>query len=363
MKKLYRNIIVLFIASCFSALIFVEEQASAQTKNTANSTSPSKAKKSPTANAKPTPNSTSVGKKPDITPTATSLQIIVTATAVSIRQQPSARSNRLMTVKLGKILLVIEKNGAAYRVQYAQGKSGWISAAYAKDFQFANRDEIYREIADRYSKNKALDFAVALEVAEFLRIAQASAGTFELQADLSLKRLRVLGSALKTIPSGKSETFPYKSFLKANEKEVVYSEPSGEWYVRSDLFWELHGNFIKLPTAEEIAWEAARNPMPGECEGYINCNLYQLRATDAEYLNFYPNGKYSKKALQSINNLLDISVAAMNNKALYTPLTDVGERAEFNRFLTELRAIISKVPHFEKSRALQQISQLGEGYK
>ncbi len=252
MKKSHRNFLVLVIASYFLTFGLVGEQASAQTKNTAKPAPTPKAKKSPTANAKPAPK-----------PTATA-QIIVTATAVTIRQLPAARSNRLTIVKLGKILPVAEKNAGSYLVQYAEGKSGWISAAYAKDFDAANREKIYREIADKYSKNKKLDFATAVEVAEFLKVAPAFVRSNESQADLKIKRLRILATALKAIPVGKGGQFPYKNFLRASEKEVVYSEPSGEWYVRSDLFWELRSKYNELPIAEEIAWEAAKNPIPGE---------------------------------------------------------------------------------------------------
>jgi hypothetical protein len=168
---------------------------------------------------------------------------------------------------------------------------------------------------------------------------------------------------MKAVPFGKSEQSPYKTFLRAHDKEVVYSEPSGEWYVRSDLFWELHNKFTELPIAEEIAWEAAKNPIPGECEGYINCYLYLLRATDGEYLNFYPSGKYSKKALSNITNLLEPMIADLNAKTVYTPPSDISDRAEFNRFLTELRTIISKMPDVDKAKTLRQINQLGEGYK
>ncbi len=206
MKKLYRNIIVLVVAICFSAAGFIGEKTSAQTKTAAKSTPTPKSKKSPTAAAKatpkPTPNtktaatpkatktpvkstSTTNAKispvksdkpstktaanskpanvkpsttakpspKPTSKPTATE-QIIVTATASRIRQQPKANSAELSLVKLGKTLPVSEKNAAWYRVEYATGKSGWISKTFVKDYETDRRDEIYREIADKYSKSK-----------------------------------------------------------------------------------------------------------------------------------------------------------------------------------------------------------------
>jgi hypothetical protein len=48
---------------------------------------------------------------------------------------------------------------------------------------------------------------------------------------------------------------------------------------------------------------------------------------------------------------------------MYSGPSDISDRAEFNKYLTELRAIISKSPFTEKSRPLQQIKQLGEAYR
>lgn len=396
MRNLYRNSVVLWFAGCFLAFNLIGETAAdAQTRQSiAKTPTPTPTKKKSSTNAKtttkPTPKSSPVKKtaktsvktkstntqkdKSDSTSKTTtdpkptpkpipSGQIIVAAAVSRIRQQPKLNSPQLTVVKLGRTLPVYEKTATWYQVEYANGKIGWISKTLIKDFDSADRDGIYRDIADKYVKNKSLDLATASEVLEFLREAQALVKKDALKADFGLKRLRVLSATLKTIPVGKSEQNPYKNFIKANEKEIVYSDPSGEWLVRSDLFWELHGKYVASAVAEDIAWAAAQNPIPGECEGYVNCNLYQIRATDGEYLNFYPNGKYSKNALKNITDLLAVMVADVNNKAVFTPPSDISDRAEFNRFLTELRTIISKMPDVEKAKTLKQITQLGEGYK
>lgn len=419
MKNTYRDIIILVFAICFSAFNFHGAEVTAQARNSVKPIPAPTVKKSPTPIAKTTPKLTpkvklkalpktaatakkttkapikstsattaktapikndksnklptdsktvKINPKPSITskPTAkptTAPQVIVTATSVKIRQKPATSSTQLTAAKLGVILPVAEKNVAWYRVEYADGRSGWISKTLVKDFDAAKREQIYRELGNRYGANKKLDFAAASEAANFLKTAKEEVKASETQAVLTLAWLRVLTAALHTIPFGKGALNPYKAFLKTNEKDVVYSEPSGEWYVRSDVFWELHGKFVEFAVAEEIAWAAAQNPLPGECEGYINCYLYLLRQTDGEYLNFYPSGKYSKQALQNITSLLEPIASDASEKKVYAAPSDISDRAEFNRFLTELRAIISKVPDIEKNKPLQQINQVGEGYK
>ena len=374
MEKLYRIIIVLSIAICFAG--FAGDKTGAQPKTAVRTTptpKPPATRKPAKDSVKPTSKTTaanSTAKRDERsaktaanfnpTPVAAE-QIIVAATASQIRQQPKNKSAQLSLVKLGKLLPVSEKNAAWYRVEYAEGKSGWISKTIVKDYEIERRDDIYREITDKYFKGKPLDFATAAEVSDFLRTARVLVKADSLKADLSLRRLRVLTAALKAIPFGKGEQFPYTNFLKANEKDVVYSEPSAEWLVRSEVYWELRNKYTALPIAEEIAWEAAQNPIPGECEGDVNCQLYVLRATDGEYLNLYPNGKYSKKALSNITDLLEPIVADLNGKSVYTLPNDISDRAEFNRFLTELRAIISRMSDAAKTKTLQQINQLDEG--
>lgn len=362
MKKLYRSSVISTLALTFLVFNFIVERAASQARGSSDKPT-QKAKSTPkmTADAKTKPNpKPAAATKPD---SKTGEQIIVTGTNVIVRKEASTKSTRLSTVKLGKILPVIKRGSSFYQVEYEAGKDGWIATTYTRDYDADKRDALYREIGDKQLKTAKIDFTTAPETTEFLRTAAAMVKTDEARADLGYKRLRFIAAALKAIPSGKGEKPPYKPFIRANEKDIVYSEPSAEWYVRAESLWELRGKFAALPIAEEIAWTAVNTPIPGECEGYINCYLYNIRAADGEYLNLYPNGKYAQKSLTNIANYLEPFVADIKDKTVYTPPTDISDRAEFNRFLTELRMIISKVPNIEKNKILKQINDLGEGYK
>ena len=358
MKKSYRSLIITALAIYFLGFNLVAQKANAENRGSAVPTPTPKSKQSPTKNTKAGVSKTQ--PKSDLKPNG---QVMIAAPNVTVRREASAKSERLAVVRLGKILPVVKKSAAFYRVEYENGKSGWIATNFTRDFSADKREKLYREIGDKYLKAKTFDYANAAEITDFLRTAQALVKTDEARADLSFKRLLLIAAALKAIPNGKGERFPYKNFIKANEKDIVYSDPSAEWYVRAGSLWALHGKYTALPAAEESAWTAARTTIPGECEGYINCYLYNIRATDGEYLNFYPNGKYTQKALTNISNYLAPFVADIKEKKVYAPPTDISDRAEFNRFLTELRTIISKVPNIEKNKILKQINDLGEGYK
>lgn len=292
-----------------------------------------------------------------------SSQIIVSATSARVRREPNANADTISVVEFGKILAVSDENAAWSKVRISGGQSGWISKSIVADFDDARRADIYRTILGKYFKDNKLDFAAASQIFDFLKTASPRVKTDDDKADLSFKRLTALKAVLGAIPFGKSGQNPYKDFLAANEKEVVYSEPSAEWLVRSNVVWELHGQYKDLPVGEEIAWLGAQNRLPGECEGYVNCYLYLLRVTSGEYLNFYAGGKYGKEALSNIDEVLEPITADLKNKSIYNAATDISDRAEFNRLLTELRTIISKVPHVEKTQTLKLINQIGEGFR
>jgi hypothetical protein len=173
-------------------------------------------------------------------------------------------------------------------------------------------------------------------------------------------RLKTLQAALAKIPMEKQEKEPHKSFLRKNENDITYSEPSGQWYLRSDRFWELLDKNSSLPIAEDIAWTAAQNPIPGECEGYINCYVYIVTVTDGRYLSYYPNGKHSKQALSAIVERLEPLAA---DDSQYDGPTEVSDRAELQKTLAELRNQISGSNNDDKAKALAFIAKLETKHK
>lgn len=329
----------------------------------------SQTKPTPKPTAKPTP-------KPPIKPTATSppkavatptpkpkKQIIVSVASGRVRSEPNTQSETLKFADIGTVFTVISDKNNWSKIEVSDDKEGWISNTITTKYDDANRGKIYQEIAEKYLKQKNLDIKTARELLKFIPKAADEARTYEIGGDLRLKRLFVLRAALDSIPPDKSDKSPYKEFLKDNEEEVVYSEPAGRWYIRSDVFWELRSRYSEHKVGDEIAWQAALNPILGECEGYINCHIYALRATVGEYLNFYSNGKYSKEALNNLTNLLAPITADAKVRQVYYSPNDTSDRAEFNRLLTELRAIVAKLVYIEKNKTLAQIETIAEGYR
>lgn len=359
-----------------------KSKASATAKNSKSSNNSSSTKEKNVASKKPAEKKSNIKTERSVKPTVekpietakinysktskseNAPQIIVSVTSARVRTDPALSAATVAFAKLGSLYPVLEQTERWYKVRLTDSdKIGWISMEVADGFDKTRREAIYENLLKKYYKEDDKDFHTSAEVFEFLTRARDEATDEKQKADLCYKRYVALRSALKAIPAGKSEENPYKDFLKAHDEEIVYSEPSAEWLVRANLLWELHGSYQKLPIGEEIAWQAANNPIPGECEGYTNCYIYLIRVTDGEYLNFYPNGKYAERALKHMTDFLEPIAADAENKKVYSAPADTSDRADFNQLLTELRNIISKLPYVEKSKTIQQINKIAEGYR
>lgn len=340
-----------------------------KSRSTSKTTKPTVAKTTPkpvNTKSKSGKTNQTIDEPTEITTTTTDApQIIVTTYSVPLRSQAKPDAATVSNVRLGTVLKVTEKNPAWYKVQYsAGGKSttGWISANAVNDLNAAGKTEIYRQIVERNYKPQ-MDFESASEFYEFTSKVGGELDNSDKSAEIELKRLLALRSALKTIPSDKRENAPYKDFLKSQEKEIVYNEPAGQWLVTSNQFWNLHDKYKKTSVSDSIAWEAANNPLPGECEGYVNCYLFDMRMRFGEYLNLHPNGKSSSEALKNLTDYLSPIVADSQAKTVYNGPTDVTDRAEFNNLIAELRTIIARLPFVEKEKALQQLRTIAEAYR
>jgi len=183
-------------------------------------------------------------------------------------------------------------------------------------------------------------------------------------AAAEFKRLKDLSTALGKIPPDKLDREPHKSLIKRNRKDITYSEPAGQWFVRSDRFWNLSKKYKSLPIADDIAWAAAETPLPGECEGYVNCYIYNTEATYVAYLKLYPKGRSSKKALNEIAaNLTYITDDITGKKGNYEGPADASDRADLAKMIGEIRTVVSGVSHAERAKVLSQLDIIGNAYK
>jgi hypothetical protein len=176
-------------------------------------------------------------------------------------------------------------------------------------------------------------------------------------------RLKALGTRLEKIPVEKQNREPHKSFIRRNKKDIVYSEPAGQWFVRADRYWDLASRNKELPIADDIAWTAAQTPLPGECEGDVNCNTFNANATLGAYLQMFPAGKHGKKALSQIVEWISPMVTGPDARSTYNGPTDASDKAELAKMIAELRRTLARVAGHGKDEPLSLLDKLADTYK
>ena len=294
-------------------------------------------------------------------------KLIVTAAGARLRERPETAAAEVGRLTLGAVVDELERSAERSKVGASEdfwhlvaapgGARGWVFGGLVAPFEPAERDAVYLKLANERLANKSATFAELSELVRFLDRATREVKARNALAELELARLVALARSLAAMPFEGMSDPPYKPWTDEREKEVVYSEPAGQWYVRSELFWDLQRRYAGLPVAERAAWEGAQTPMPGECEGYVPCYLYMEIESNGKYLKLYPRGAHADAALAAISEMLGHIVESFReaNSPYEVPRED---RANFRRSVARLRAQLALVPAAKKARVLGQLDRV-----
>ena len=293
--------------------------------------------------------------------------LITVASGARLRERPDAGAGEVGRLQLGLVVQELERSAAKarvgssedywYRVSAPGGARGWVFGGLVAPFDPARRDEAYLRLSAERVSNTSATFADMSELVGFLGRATREVTRREALAELELTRLIALARSLALFSMEDQEKAPYKGWTTEHEREIVYSEPAGQWYVRSDLFWALQQKYRALPVAERAAWEAAQTPLPGECEGYLPCHLTVEIETNGRYLNLYPRGPHADDALARVSELLGQVAEDLRgpNPSFNVPRVD---RPELRRSVARLRTQLAQVPAPKKARLLKQLDAI-----
>ncbi|HEY7546461.1 MAG TPA: SH3 domain-containing protein [Blastocatellia bacterium] len=294
---------------------------------------------------------------------------IIIATGVRLRAAPTSASTEVARLSIGTVVRELNQSINTervadveehwYEVTAPDGKKGWVFGAFAPPFDASTRAEIYRKIASERVKVGSATFAEWSDLEKFLSKAITEIKQTDVLAELEFARLVATRRALESIPFDHQQEPIYQNWIKAREKILVYSEPAGEWFVRADLFWDLHKKYSALALAEQIAWTAATNPLPGECEGYIPCHLSAFNQTEGRYLKLYPRGVHANEAVDNLAEELEQFVKEIKTAAP----PDAQDRPEAQKELRELRLVVTKSVAQKKPLVLRQLDALEKYYR
>lgn len=306
-------------------------------------------------------------------------QWITAASGVKARATAATTGEEIARLPIGTLLKQIgdEKREATvgdkkdfwYHVALPSGKDGWVFGAFLLRFDEAKRGEIYLQIARTKMNAKETAFAEYADLTRFLSATFAGINDRATLAELELLRWQSLQKAFYNLPHDQSETTFLENdrYAKANKNFVIFSEPSGDWLVKADIFWELSKKYADLPIGETIAWEAAQQPLPGECEGDDICALSYYNLTEGKYLSLYPKGKFVSAALDKLIEGMgyinrDWQENFPQEKKPSLANIDKQIRKDALAGSAKLRASLAQVTSPKKAKLLQLIAQYEKNY-
>jgi hypothetical protein len=295
----------------------------------------------------------------------------VTAAGARLRERPETAAAEAGRLQLGAVVDELERSTEKSRVGSSEefwhlvsapgGARGWVFGGLVAAYDPARRDAVYLKLANDRLANPASTFADLSELVRFLDRATGEVKRRNALAELELARLVALARSLAAVPFEQLNSQPFKSWTDEREKEIVYSEPAGQWYVNSNAFWDLRSKYADLPLAERIAWEASQTPLPGECEGYLPCYIYRETETSGRYLKLYPRGAHADAALAELAESLGHITEDLrgSNPVFEVPRED---RASFRKSMAALRAQLALVPAARKARVLGQLDAIAKRF-
>jgi len=294
---------------------------------------------------------------------------ITTASGVRVRTAPQTTADEVVRLPIGTVFTELERSDKKdnlggvetywYRLKTADGKEGWIFGGLTALVNAGGLEVTYLNIAIVRLKMENSSFADLMDLTEFLSRVSPQIANANRKAELDLYHLLAMQKMLATIPAGSSDQPTYTKWTKAHESEVIYSDPCGCWMVRADLYWDLYKKSAKLPIAEEIAWAGASASVPGECEGFLECEMAVFNITYGKYLELHPNGKNVDESFVHLEETLKWAIENMKDPKGIQPQ----DRATLQKQIATLRVTIGKTNYAKKQKVLDDLTQLAQHYK
>lgn len=290
---------------------------------------------------------------------------ITTVAFTRVRKSPQITAEEVTRLKLGTVLNVIAstseqetiggKTDRWYVVELPKGETGWVFGGVLLDYTTNERSQILRRIIEARLKAEALDFADRQQTYDLATVATNEAkgdtrGEFEL-----LKLLALAGSA-GAFPDNLENKSPYREWLNTHRAEVIRNEFAGGYNLRSELLWNLETKYHSLPIADRIAWEAAENPQPSDCEGDEVCSFFVIQ-DEIKYLSRHPNGSHTPEALKNLTEALSDDVIKTANEKGGDKYA-VQQRTDLLKVLASLRLALAKTSAQGKDELLKKLDRI-----
>jgi hypothetical protein len=228
---------------------------------------------------------------------------VVAASNVRVRVEPSVEVRIAATLPLGTNLVELgtTPDGQWVHVRTPAGIEGWISAPLTRPVPPGQRDRVLESIAQSRASRGGFGFVAAVELIDLIEDLQGRTTSREIAARLALFRLEALRDAAQ---SGSNRPRPESPSIAAwydrHASLLVFNEPGGMWMLRPEAVVAEHDRHRGTPVAQQIAWFAVANGLPGECEGDVPCHVAGDDRLLGLYLREYPAGTFVGTSLRRL---------------------------------------------------------------
>ena len=292
---------------------------------------------------------------------------ITTVSAMRMRKAPQATAEEVVRLKLGTIVDAVArstnqdtisgKTDSWYRVNLPNGQTGWLFGGLLVDYDGQQRVPLLRQIIEARLKAENTDFLDRQEIYNLAASSVSETKDVNTRAEFELLKLLALANTAAAFPDNLQAKSPYREWLKAHAAEVIHNEFAGGYNLRTDLLWALEAKYHTLKISDRIAWEAAQNMEPSDCEGDEVCGFFR-DAGAIQYLSLHPNGAHAAEALRNLSDALTDDVIREANASGGDKYA-AEARTELRKELASLRVAIAKTSSSpEKTELVNKLGRL-----
>lgn len=291
---------------------------------------------------------------------------LTTVAAMRLRKSPQTTAEEVARLKLATVVNAVArstnqdtisgKTDYWYRVSLPNGQTGWLFGGLLLDYTPQQRHALFRQIIDARLKAENTEFSDRQETYNLAASTINEAKDVSTRAEFELLKLLALANWAVTFPDNLKDKSPYREWLKAHAAEVIPNEFAGGYNLRSELLWALEAKYHTLPIADRIAWEAAMNQQPSDCEGDEVCHFFVI-ADEIQYVDRHPTGAHVGEALKDLAEMItDEVIKSANEKG--GDKYAVEQRTELRRKLAYLRTVLAKTSAPEKTELMKKLDRV-----
>lgn len=299
---------------------------------------------------------------------AAETHLFVSGANVRIRSNGSTSGKVVATLPLGTWAEILEtgsekqkllgKDEFWYKIRDENRTEGWIFGGLTlrctPETKFKTAFDLINERSELYGK----PIEEVEQLYSFSKKMLGQARQNNDKAMMELGKLKALQQILNTLSAMMKGSDANHEAIKENKDDIYYHESAGQHFIYPEAFWKLAQTYKDDAIADEIAWQAARQQLPGETEGDPMAVLSFISTSEGKYLKMFPNGRYSAIALENIKLSLEDMPNFLNGyftseyeaskKAFLADLSDLGEISKTSKHQNLVTAINEAIEKIKK---------------